>query len=124
MSDLMLIQFGAALAAADPSALMLLDSECLSPYTRAFLAAYRPAHVIPVGAFPDGVPEVEARLRFAADPPLGWSDGPPLALWRQSVSTGRTGRRLPRGAAWPAAAGSLSCRNAPRAAIRPRGAGR
>jgi hypothetical protein len=83
LSDLALIQFGAALAAADPSAVLLLDSECLSPYTASFLAGYRPDRVVPVGSFPDGVREMVDRLKIKAAPVLTWSEGPPLALWRQ-----------------------------------------
>ncbi len=87
LSDTGLIQFGAALAAADPTAVLLLDSECLSPYTETFLAAYRPARVVPVGDFPDGMRELQERLKIRAEPIVSWSGGPPLALWRQLFPT-------------------------------------
>ncbi len=87
LSDTALIQFGAALAAADPAAVLLLDSECLSPYTAAFLAAYRPGRVVPVGWYPEGVRELEDRLKVPAEPVVPWSAGPPLELWRRLFPT-------------------------------------
>jgi hypothetical protein len=83
LSDPELIQFSAALAAADPCAVLLLDSECLAPYTAAFLKAYRPDRVIPVGSFPDGVREFEEALRIKVERPVSWSGDRPLALWRR-----------------------------------------
>ena len=49
-----LITLSVAVAAADPSGVVLLDSPKLSPYTKAFLATFKPAKVVPVGSFPGG----------------------------------------------------------------------
>jgi hypothetical protein len=87
LSDVALIQVGAALGAADPSAALLLDSECLSPYTASFLAAYKPSRIVPVGSFPNGVSDLEQRLNVKTDTALSVSIGQPLALWRELFPT-------------------------------------
>jgi hypothetical protein len=86
LSDVALIQVGAAVAAAEPSAVLLLDSECLAPYSTAFLTAYRPERVVPVGSFPDGVDELEERLGIKLDSPVALSGDRPTALWRRLFS--------------------------------------
>ena len=83
LADIDLLQFGTALAAADPTAVLLIDSECLSPYTESFLSTYQHGRITPVGTFPEGVGELERRLKIKAEPALVWSGGPPLALWKQ-----------------------------------------
>jgi hypothetical protein len=82
LSDEALLALGASVAA-DGAALLLLDSDRLSPYTRAFLASYRPGRVVPVGCFPAGVVELERRLDVAAEAVVPCADGPPEALWRE-----------------------------------------
>ena len=83
LSDIDLLQFGTALAAGDPNAVLLIDSECLSPHIESFLGTYPHGRIVPVGTFPEGVRELEQRLKIKAEPALAWSGGPPLALWRQ-----------------------------------------
>jgi hypothetical protein len=82
LSDEAMIVFAAAVAAGAPDGLILYDSPALSPYTRAFLAAYRPARVVPVGVFPGGAVELETRLGAPTAPPVAWTQGPALALWQ------------------------------------------
>lgn len=69
-----LVPFTAAIAAADPSAVVLLDSPKAAAYTRAFLEAYRPDRVVPVGDFPQGAPDATRRS-------LGSKNGRPTGLW-------------------------------------------
>src|SRR5690349_8677144 len=82
LSDEALIGLGAAVSACGPDGLVLLDAPKLSPYTKAFLAAYKPERVVPVGSFPDGVAELEGRLGVKAAAPVPWAQGPPLPLWQ------------------------------------------
>jgi hypothetical protein len=82
LSDEALIGLGAAVAARGPGGLLLLDSPKLSPYTKAFLAAYKPARVVPVGSFPDGAAELGGRLGVPVAAPVAWTRGPPLQLWQ------------------------------------------
>ena len=63
--------------AARPGAVLLLDSQPLTPYLRYFLSAYRPDRVIPVGAFPDGKSELDAGSASVWMRPL---PGPPARL--------------------------------------------
>jgi hypothetical protein len=81
LSDEAMIAFAAAVAARGPEGLILYDSPDLSPYTKAFLAAYKPARVVPVGAFPGGAAELEERLGARTATPVAWTQGPPLQLW-------------------------------------------
>jgi hypothetical protein len=69
-------------AAGAQEAVVLLDSAATSPYTRAFLAAYRPSRVVPVGSFPAGVADLERRLNVATAPAITWQAGQPAVLWR------------------------------------------
>ena len=120
LSDVGVIQLGAAVAAADPSAVLLLDSECLSPYTAVFLRAYRPDHVIPVGSFPEGAHELASRLETRTEAPVKWSGGRPLALWRRLFPEAAQVVVCPAEPRGPVAPGRRPCRHAPRAALRPR----
>ncbi len=83
LSDESLVTLGAAVAA-QPGAVLLLDSKPLNPSLRHFLSAYRADRVIPVGSFPLGKADLEQRLGVHVEPPLPWPTGPPTALW-QSV---------------------------------------
>jgi hypothetical protein len=71
-----------AAVAASPDALLLLDSDKLSPYLREFLAAYKPDRLVPVGAFPDGLADLERRLKFKPAAPVRWESGPPREIWK------------------------------------------
>src|SRR5260370_14952130 len=51
-----------AVASADPSAVLLLDSPKASAHNRDFLAAFGPTEVVAVGAFPQGTEDLVKRL--------------------------------------------------------------
>jgi hypothetical protein len=82
LSDENLIVLGAALAAWREQSVLLLDSAKATPYLKSYLAAARPARVIPVGGDADTVGELERRLDMKASAPLTWTRGQPLTLWR------------------------------------------
>jgi hypothetical protein len=82
LTDEQLIVLGSALAAWRPDSVLLLDSSKASPYLKAFLAAYKPAQVIPIGGDADDLADMERRLDIKASAPLTWTRGQPLALWR------------------------------------------
>ena len=67
-----LIVLAAAVAAARPQAVLLLDSQRTTENTRTFLAAYQPDRVLPVGAFPQGLAETERRLGTKLAAPVDW----------------------------------------------------
>jgi hypothetical protein len=81
LSDEDLIIAGAAVVSADPSAVLLIDTPKAARVNQAFLAAYQPKAVVPVGSFGDGG-GLEERLGLKAAPPLAWKRGPPAALWK------------------------------------------
>jgi hypothetical protein len=66
-----------AVAGAGQPGVFLIDSAKAAPYTRAFLKAYQPDRVVPIGSFTQGVP---ACCDGAA--PLTCEDGRPTGLWR------------------------------------------
>jgi hypothetical protein len=74
--------FTSAVAASGHPGVVLFDSPGHSKYTKEFLAAFRPEQVIPVGAFPDGIANVERRLGVKTAPAIPWKRGPPRELWR------------------------------------------
>ncbi len=82
------VALSAALAAADHPGVLLLDSPRSGPYAKAFLAAFRPERVVPVGPFPDGVRDLEERLGVKAAPRRAWSRGPPAELWKELFANG------------------------------------
>jgi hypothetical protein len=82
LADEDLIAFTAALGASHHPGVLLLDAPKLRPATKEFLAAFRPQRVIPVGSFPDGVPELERQLAVTAAPAMEWKRGPPAELWK------------------------------------------
>jgi hypothetical protein len=75
------LAFTSAVAGADPQAVVLFDSPATTPYLKAFLAAFDPERVVPVGSFREGVDDLQARLGRPTDPPLACSAGRPRALW-------------------------------------------
>ena len=81
-ADENLIVLGATLAAWREDSVLLLDSTKASPYLKSFLAAYKPASVIPVGGDADGIADLEQRLNVKTSSPLSGTPGPPLTLWR------------------------------------------
>ena len=82
LEDEDLLTCSVTLAASGHPGLLLLDSPKESSYLKDFLAAFRPEQVIPVGAFPDGIPDLEQRLGVKTSPALQWKRGPPTALWK------------------------------------------
>jgi hypothetical protein len=77
LSDEAMLVLTSAVAAQGRQGVVLLDSDKTSPYIKAFLAAYRPGSVVPVGSFPDGIPDLDARLGVATAPVVPWTRGPP-----------------------------------------------
>jgi hypothetical protein len=82
LSALDLLTFTTAVAAGSDNAVVLLDSEKCTPYTRALLGAYHADRVIPVGGFPLGVADLKLRLDTPTAPEVAWSKGRPAGLWR------------------------------------------
>jgi hypothetical protein len=82
LADEQLIVLGSALAAWRPNSVLLLDSSNASPYLKAFLTAYKPAQVIPIGGDAGDLTEMERRLDIKASAPLTWRRGQPVALWQ------------------------------------------
>jgi len=80
LSDEETLVFTSAVAAADPQAVVLFDSPATSPYLKAFLTAFDPERVVPVGSFCDGLDDLRSRLGRATAEPLAW-EGRPRALW-------------------------------------------
>ncbi len=80
LSDEDMLVLTSAVAAEGRQGVVLIDSDKTSPYTKAFLAAYRPGQVVPVGVFPDGVPDLDARLGVSTAPVVSWTRGPPDPL--------------------------------------------
>src|SRR5437868_4673719 len=62
LTDEELLVFTTTIAASGHPGLVLLDSPSERPYLGAFLEAFRPEQVVPVGSFPDGLPGLERRL--------------------------------------------------------------
>jgi hypothetical protein len=83
MSAENLVTFTATVAASGHPGVVLQDSPKLTPYTKAFLKAFQPQRVYPVGAFPDGKGELEKRLGVKVMPTLAWKNGQPRTLWRE-----------------------------------------
>src|SRR5262249_16417505 len=77
-----LVTFTTALAASGHPGVVLLDSAKASPYTKAFLAAFKPERVELIGSFPEGRGEVERRLELRTARAMDWAAGPLQALWR------------------------------------------
>ena len=61
---------------------VLLDSLRQSMYHRAFLNAYRPSRVVPVGSFAQGVPDLDRRLDLQTAKALDEQGGRPVELWK------------------------------------------
>jgi hypothetical protein len=67
-----LIILAAAVAAARPQAVLLLDSPRATENIKTFLAAYQPDRVVPVGDFPAGLAEAEHSLGTKLAAPVDW----------------------------------------------------
>jgi Peptidase family C25 len=77
LSDEDMLVLTSAVAAEGRQGVVLIDSDKTSLYAKAFLAAYRPSRVIPVGGFPDGIPDLDARLGVSTAPVVPWTRRPP-----------------------------------------------
>jgi hypothetical protein len=64
------LAFTAAVAAADPNAVALFDSPLTTPYLKAFLTAFDPGRVVPVGSFRDGLDDLRDRIGRPTAAPL------------------------------------------------------
>ncbi len=82
LPDEQLIVLGSALAAWRPDSILLLDSAPAAPYLKAFLAAYKPDQVVPLGGDVDSLADLERRLDIKASAPLIRMRGQPVTLWR------------------------------------------
>lgn len=92
-SDLSLEQqlvFTSAFAAAEHPGVLLFDSSKHDKHVKAFLDAFQPEQVIPVGAFTDGVADLQGRLGTRTGSALLWRRGPPIALWKQLLPRAET----------------------------------
>lgn len=76
-----LLMLTTAVAASGHKGVVLVDVPKHHNATKAFLTAFRPEQVIPVGSFPDGGGELERRLGVKTAPALAWKRGPPAAVW-------------------------------------------
>jgi hypothetical protein len=77
-----LVVFTSALAASAHPGVMLVDSPKQSRYIKAFLSAFQPQQVIPVGSFAEGVDNVQSRLGIKTAEGLKWQRGPPGEFWK------------------------------------------
>jgi hypothetical protein len=82
LSDENLITLTANVAAGTSAEVVLIDTADAVAANKAFLAAYRPERVVPVGSFPDGITDLEHRLGVKVAAPLVWKQGQPTALWK------------------------------------------
>jgi hypothetical protein len=86
LPDESLIVLSSALAAWRDDNVLLLDSPKASPSIKAFLAAYKPTQVVPMGGSPKDAEDLQRRLGIQTKSPVEWTRGPPLALWRTLFS--------------------------------------
>ncbi len=54
LSDEQTLVFTSSVASGDPRAVVLFDSPLTTPYLKAFLTAFNPKEIVPVGSFRDG----------------------------------------------------------------------
>jgi hypothetical protein len=80
LSDEETLVLTAAVAGADPQAVILFDSPATAPYLKAFLAAFDPDEIVPVGSFRDGWDDLRARFGRAVAPPMN-NGGRPWGFW-------------------------------------------
>src|SRR5262249_50904116 len=82
LSDESKIVVTSAVAACEHPGVVLFENPKHTAYVKAFLEAFRPERVIPLGAFAEGVTGVEQRLDVTAGPALATRHGRPLQLWK------------------------------------------
>jgi hypothetical protein len=82
LTDEELLVLSAALAGQDESSLLLLDSEGTAAYLKAFLTAYKPTRVVPVGRFSQDATGLEKRWGVPVAPILRWGEAATQRLWQ------------------------------------------
>jgi hypothetical protein len=80
LPDAALVTLSAAVASRETPVVLLLDSAGATPYTRAFLAAYGPGRVIPVGRFAESRTGLERRLDVRVAPRVAWEGEAPAEV--------------------------------------------
>jgi hypothetical protein len=75
------IAFLANVAASGHPGIVLIDTPQFSKNLHAFLDAYEPDSIVPVGSFSGGLAALELRLGRSVAPPLEYKHGPSPALW-------------------------------------------
>jgi hypothetical protein len=73
----------ANVAASGNQGVVLVDAPRSRRYLKAFLDAYRPSAILPVGAFPEGVSTLESGLDRALADVVNWQRGQPEELWNR-----------------------------------------
>ncbi|HMC67432.1 MAG TPA: C25 family cysteine peptidase [Gemmataceae bacterium] len=81
VSDENRIAIMSAIAGCEHPGVVLFDNPTQSDHVKAFLEAFRPERVVPVGAFAAGLGEVEQRLEFTAAAALTMQRSRPMQLW-------------------------------------------
>ena len=76
-----LVELTANVAASGERGVVLVDDRSTRPYLKAFLTAYRPSSVIPVGSISDGVAALESALNTRLSEGVAWKSENPQALW-------------------------------------------
>jgi len=77
-----LVVLTANVAASAERGVVLVDDRQTRRYLKAFLTAYRPSAIIPVGSFPDGASAIERGLDRKMSEVVDWQSGHPEALWK------------------------------------------
>lgn len=80
LPDAALVTLSAAVASRETPVVLLLDSPAATPYTRAFLAAYGPGRVVPVGGFAESRNGLERRLDIHLARPVAWDGEAPAEV--------------------------------------------
>ena len=83
------ITLTSALAASGHPGVVLFDSHDSETPTEVFLKEFRPARVIPVGAFPQGISNLEERLHCKTVAAQAWQPGQSGGLWQALLSSPR-----------------------------------
>jgi hypothetical protein len=80
MPDEALIAFTTAVAASPKPGVVLFDSPATTKTTRAFLEAFQPDQLVPVGTFSETVADLEVRFGQKPEAVHAWQRGPPADL--------------------------------------------
>jgi hypothetical protein len=83
LTDLDLLVFTANFAASGHPGVVLVDGPKSTKGNRAFLEAFQPEEVVPVGSFSEGIGDLQRRLGIKPTATLPWKRGPPPELWKK-----------------------------------------